>query len=107
VTATQQTIKRQLSELIELANQQLAAAADSEWERAAELEQQRQTQLRKNFSAAIAPQAADLVRAGIQTIKQLERQLLALTEQAKAETTRQLSQSQKGNKASRAYQQNK
>jgi len=107
VTTTQQNIKRQLTELIDLATQQLAAAAEQEWEQVAELEQQRQTQLKKHFSAAIAPASAALVRAGIKKLQQLEQQLLTITEQAKAETASELSQSQKGNKANRAYQQHK
>jgi len=107
VTTTQQNIKRQLTELIDLAKQQLAAADDGEWEQVDELEQQRQSQLRKHFSAAIAPASAPLVRAGIEKLQQLEQQLLAITEQAKAKTASQLSQAQKGNKASRAYQQHK
>ena len=107
MTATQQTIKRQLTELIDLAQQQLASAANSDWQQVAELEQRRQTQLKKYFTAAVAPPSAALVRTGIEKLKLLEQQLLTVTEQAKAETTSELSQSQKGNKASRAYQQNK
>lgn len=97
-------LKQQLNQAIKLAEQQLAAAKNDQWDEVATLEQHRQTIISRCFSKEIPEPLAKLARLGIEKLQQQEAELLALAENSHQQASQALKQRSKGNQASAAYQ---
>lgn len=97
-------LKQQLNQAIELADQQLAAAKDNQWEHVAVLEQKRQAVIKRCFSNDVPDSLAKLVKLGVETLQRQEAELLKLAESSHQEASQAIKQRNKGSQASAAYQ---
>lgn len=97
--------KTTIQTLLAIGNEQLIAAKNEDWETVEKKEEERQTLLRNCFKNPPKQELHDLVRLAISKIREQERQLITLTENARLLTREKLQKLQKGNKVKKAYQQ--
>ncbi len=98
-------LDERLQRIILLGEDEWQAAELADWDRVEVLEKERQQRIYEAFIDGVAEQDVEWVRVRIAEIKAVEVKILRLAEASRSEAAVKLRQMQKGNKATKAYQQ--
>ena len=92
-----------LQDLVALSRAMLEKAREKSWDDVFELEQRRRELMQLFFSEPVAVEDAQSVSTGIQEVMAIDRELMVLASQAKAELGDALHKLGQGKKAVKAY----
>ncbi|MBV1930782.1 MAG: flagellar protein FliT [Porticoccaceae bacterium] len=93
----------QLQQVLDLSKNMVEQAGRGEWEKIAELERQRRTDMMHALEAPLQEEETQQVRDSLEQLMQLNGQLAAIVKDARDNSVKQYNMLQDGHKATQAY----